>query len=649
MAGVTVTVELSTSAPFAASPSWTDITDYVDGPIDVVAGWDRKVRETQPSAGRLTLQNGDRRFDPTHTTSPFYPNLRPRNQVRVKVELTGTPSGTVTVPIAHGYVRAWPQRSSMGDCWAQVDIEWDDAQSLLERTPMPRSLWDWLMRKEVASFELAVWHRFDDRPGTGTATDSSTNARHGVYYAGWLDSVPAANYFAHAGAGVSSTAPIVPYGDAPGLDFGSANGRLRQSVDDGSSGHYDAFQLIRIADAAQPTTTSWTVEMWVVASQPDPPANQCLWHQGSHTALYILADGRIQMFAGGGNVTYTGANRVLDGAPHHLIFQRDGTSIQCWIDKTSTTNTSATTLTQPLAAGNSHIGGFGPSLPFMGTMSEFFILTRGAAVPGPTAETERYDAGFAPWNGQTTNGRVGAVLDLAGWPAGLRDLSTGVVTSLAPARFDSMSTLDALRRVAASEGGRVGVDRQNRIVFRNRTDTTTGTTVTLPDFADNGAPGVTPYAEAVFTPADEDMLVNRVTVEWPGGPPVEVNLSTSTLQQFEASVDTDLPTWTAASSLATALATAGATEVTSAQIEVGPVNAAEFLAVASLEPGSAVRLRRWPQGQGEPVSWAMVVDQVRHTIAPPLGEVWSTVIDMVGAKVEDGWTVFAEAGQTGQA
>lgn len=74
-----------TSGAFATASSWTEITNYVYG-VDTAYGRSSLLDEFQPGRGRLTLNNQDGRFDPLNVSGAYYPNLRPRN--RIKVEAT---------------------------------------------------------------------------------------------------------------------------------------------------------------------------------------------------------------------------------------------------------------------------------------------------------------------------------------------------------------------------------------------------------------------------------------------------------------------------------------------------------------------------------------------------------------------------------
>ena len=86
---------------------------------------------------------------------------------------------------------------------------------------------------------------------------------------------------------------------------------------------------------------------------------------------------------------------------------------------------------------------------------------------------------------QLSGARVEAVLDMdsVGWPAGKRDIDTGVST-LGADVFDG-NALTYLQKVAESEQGLLFISKSGDLVFRDRLDATP-TTSSVVDFADDG-------------------------------------------------------------------------------------------------------------------------------------------------------------------
>ena len=84
--------------PFDTSPTWTDITRYVEG-FTTSAGRQHELQQVAPSTCNLTLSNQTGIFSPWNTGSPYYysgTGLIPGHPVRVVAQPT---SASVTTPV----------------------------------------------------------------------------------------------------------------------------------------------------------------------------------------------------------------------------------------------------------------------------------------------------------------------------------------------------------------------------------------------------------------------------------------------------------------------------------------------------------------------------------------------------------------------
>lgn len=112
--------------------------------------------------------------------------------------------------------------------------------------------------------------------------------------------------------------------------------------------------------------------------------------------------------------------------------------------------------------------------------------------------------------GDSSDERIGQILDEISWPAGLRTFETSAL-SLADDQGDLRTVLDAIRQVEDTEVGLVFVDGSGKVEFKNRT-----TANSQPDydsaykFSDDGTE--TSYNDLRLTQND-DVLINRVTVK----------------------------------------------------------------------------------------------------------------------------------------
>lgn len=123
--------------PFA-TPTWTSVTDYVRA-VSFSRGRQYELDRIEAGTGQLLLDNRDRRFDPTNTAGPYYPNILPMRRVRVRATWAA-----VTHDLFHGYVEAYSQEYPDPSADAVVAVRFVDAFKVLA------------LRKLSASFASAL-------------------------------------------------------------------------------------------------------------------------------------------------------------------------------------------------------------------------------------------------------------------------------------------------------------------------------------------------------------------------------------------------------------------------------------------------------------------------------------------------------------
>lgn len=129
-----VSVAFATN-PLATTPAWTDISAYVcaDQPISIRRGRQQELGRFEAGMLTLALNNLDRRFDPTNTSSPYAPNVVPNRKIKVEAIWNST-----TYPLFTGYIDEWPPEWPLtGD--ARVTIRATDAFKLFARKKI--TLW----------------------------------------------------------------------------------------------------------------------------------------------------------------------------------------------------------------------------------------------------------------------------------------------------------------------------------------------------------------------------------------------------------------------------------------------------------------------------------------------------------------------------
>src|SRR6266542_2762325 len=217
----TLVVEIDwTSNPLDLPSNWTDVTSRVRG-FSFNYGRQRELDRTEVGSGTILFKNLDRALDPSHTGSPYYPNVVPMRHVRIRSARRG-----LVYDVARGFIRSFPQ-TWPGKVGAEVAVEFEDAFSILARMDLTA-----YSTEVLADNPLAYW-RHRESSGT-TALDEAGNSAgpfNGTYTAGFT---------------LGAAGPL--YGGSPAVDF------------NGSTGYVDAG-----VPASLKLTGPMTAEAWVRA------------------------------------------------------------------------------------------------------------------------------------------------------------------------------------------------------------------------------------------------------------------------------------------------------------------------------------------------------------------------------------------------
>ncbi len=111
--------------PSSTTRTWTDVTAYVKR-LSTRRGRRHELDRVDTGTLTATLLNTDRRFDPSYTSGPYYPNVKPMRRIRARARW-----GTVTYNLFHGYILGWPQAWPDGGMNAIVDLRAVDAFAVL--------------------------------------------------------------------------------------------------------------------------------------------------------------------------------------------------------------------------------------------------------------------------------------------------------------------------------------------------------------------------------------------------------------------------------------------------------------------------------------------------------------------------------------
>ena len=128
--------------------------------------------------------------------------------------------------------------------------------------------------------------------------------------------------------------------------------------------------------------------------------------------------------------------------------------------------------------------------------------------------------------------RINDILDVAGWPTSMRNISAGT-TELLDDPWTVRTALSAMQTIEDTENGALYMDRAGNIVFKSRLNVAEQLGSTLTVFDDDGTD--ISYQEIDFSLDDTD-LTNDVTVQAEGGDPQQVEDATSIASYFRRSL-----------------------------------------------------------------------------------------------------------------
>jgi len=435
----TLTLEIAPGDSWnTASPTWVDITADLREGWTLNIGRDISDARPRPSTLTLTLDNSSRDYDPENAAGPYFGDLVPLMQIRLRAT-----HNTVTYDRFRGFVLAWPN-TVLDHGKAVVALVAYDGLTQLQRLKL-RSVWE----QEVRADSPRAWYRFSERVLGTAVTDSSGNGYHAA---------------ASGDLTFGLSGPIVGANDRA-VNFG------------GTQSEVDPPQSARLTGA------SWTVEaIFRTISSTDDGLDFFIQMAPSTTlslaAPYIsfgVASGSFKLnfqYADGTSVTdlLLSAAPVNDGEWHHALVRNDGSTIRLYLD--GVLEDSGPAMTLPDQVYDLYVG-YNPRLERWdeGDLSE--LIWYGSDL-GAARVTDHYDAMTAPWESQTTSARITAILDEAGWPVGLRDLDTGLSTMVA-AEPAGKSALEAILEAAETEDGQLWINGAGDLVFRNRLARSTST------------------------------------------------------------------------------------------------------------------------------------------------------------------------------
>lgn len=621
-AAFAVTVEVAFTTDPGATPTWTDISDYVR---KITTHRGRTGELTRFAAGRATivLANEDRRFDPTYAAGPYYPNVVPMRRVRIR----GTWSG-VTYDVFNGYADGWAQTYQHPQ-EAMVTLSVSDAFKVLANIELAASSYE----AEVRADAPVAWWRLGDPAAAATILDSI------------------------------GTAHLTVLRDAMGVgaDLGSA-GLVVRDPDTAMT----VTDLAGSATGAQRTggvltTAPLTVETIYKGTETDGILVGQLAADESEGFMLTVGisgtAGRVRFFA----VTAAGVSfvestvAVNNGNPHHIAgtWAADGT-LKVYVDGSDVTSGAASRAVATFVKTHVIFLGGGITTTILDSLTgvhdepAFYSTALSAA-----RIAAHYQARATAFSGDTSGTRIGRILDWAGWPATDRNIDTGLAV-LQGADLGG-NALAALQKVEETEQGRLFVADDGKVRFISRDNllkapynTSQGT------FGDSGSE--LEYEDLNYR-YDDTLIFNEPVVSRADGVAVRVRDATSQTRYLRRTrvldgllhtsdlVSIDLANWILIHYKDPLL------RVTDLALHPTAGNeTTHFPQVLDRELADRVTVRRKPQNLGATIDAEVLIEGIEHAIS---AVDWVTKWNLSPAETQVYWIAgvagASEAGETTRA
>lgn len=473
-----VSVEVAFTTNPGDVPTWTPVTDAKEvlRAFRVNRGRQNELDRFQAGRATITLANEDRRFDPTYTAGPYYPNVVPMRRIRILATYGG-----VTYAVFSGFVDSWEQQY-LPPQEAVCIIQATDAFKVLGNAELLTSAY----AEEVQSAAPSLWWRFGEPSDATMAVEAVTGTRP----------------LARLGTPTFGATSLNVFDPDAAVQFDQSTDGLQGVFPQGTF----------------PLTTEGSLEFIYRSDKTPTPDNPQLAVAALGTTVSgIQSEAIAQSVAfdilnnAGGVFNVRALGSILDNLAHHVVVTwAAGKPSKIYVDGFDAT-TSTSTFTGSMANTTSKwvtlLNVFDyPPYPYVqgdpATYDEFAIYTRELSA----AEVARH-AGLVrtPWSGDKTGARIGRLLDALPWPTADRAIDTGVSTLSSAVVGGTL--LSAMQKVEETEQGALFMSKDGAVRFVARDKLVSG--ANYGTFGDSDPE--LEYADLAYV-YDDQLLFNDVQV-----------------------------------------------------------------------------------------------------------------------------------------
>jgi hypothetical protein len=565
-----------TDGPYVVSPTWTDVTAYVRG-MDISRGVPDDWTLQADGSATVTLSNRDRRFDPFNTTGPYYGNLLPRRQIRIRATHAST-----TYDVFRGFIAGWPPEWTDAGTDSTVTLFCFDALQLLGSSSLPA---DW-SRDYILSQSPRHYYPCDEpvTPYTGTSTLKD------------YGSIP---------LNMTTTASAI---NGAELAAGLPGNSIQASVSSAASSVFGAIA----AD------TNFSVSLWAVMDSTSATTGGTVgaygWAIGwdPNTGQYVVT---IQDQAAGLTRTYTSSNTYDGSQPSHVTFSFNVTSkaLVLMVDGVIGATTSATAGAIIIIIGENVALG-------TGQFQQVCVWT-GLIAQATVQEIIRRSKAVFP---ETTSARFNRIIAETPFSASLTSVPASPASSVLDITNDAPTAVSELGKVAVSEFAPLFVTKAGTVTMYSQSQIRTQTN-SIVSQQTYGSGGLSIGTE-VQLQYDGDSMRNVSNVQMSGGGVyIQTNSSSvTTYGEAEQYVETQVATLADAVDIANIVNGWGGNVYAKASpVSVVLSPTASWASTLGLELFDRFTLQVTPPS-GNAITTPMLTSRIAHSVTP---ERWVTTLE----------------------